>query len=982
MRRDRVLGYLLAILVLGLPTPTLLAFNAGLDPSLVAWWKLDEGGGTVVNDSSGNGNKGTVSGNPTWVPGKLGGAFSSNASGYVDCGNSPSLNPTDGITICLWIKSPGFGTNAWGAFVSKGDTGGSYRFGRNNTGNSIHMGLVGVTASGNPWFDGIKTVADDQWHHIAATYDGAQMQLWVDDEVDNTFAATGKISASTTRVMIGENADATNRTVVATFDDIRIYNRALKAEELKLVAKGATDSVATDPLPADKATDVVRDVVLSWKPGPLAGTHNVYFGTSFDDVNSVKTSDSPLCVSKGQDANSYDPAGLLDYGVTYYWRIEEVNATDDHTPFMGSVWSFTAEPMGYPIDVNNITATASSTYPGSSVRNTIDKSGLTGDLHGMLSATMWSSEKKPAKPVWLQYDFDKPYKLYQMLVWNYNSENELELNYSLMDVTVEYSSDGTDFVKLDDVVFNQGAASADYLYNTVVDFGGVTAKSVRLVATSNYGGGRYGLSELRFLYIPVWAREPKPDVNSTGVDPRGLNLTWRSGREAVSHNVFIGSDPAALASLGTVTTTTVAAGALDVGTKYYWRVDEVNDAATPKSWTGAIWYFTTPDFLAVDDFEAYNNDEGTAVFNAWTDGYGTGTNGGQIGYDIPGPYMEKTIRHGGAQATPFFYKNGDKAVNYSEATRTFDTAQDWTVAKADTLRIWVRGRTSDVPTGTLPAATTAFDISSAGADVYQGSDGLRFVYRQLTGDGSITAKVESQTPTNQYAKAGVMIRVGLESGAMQAYMATLPGASNTTTTPKQVEWGFRPTVGDTAARSLSTTPAPMATWLRVTRKGDVFTGEYSVDGVTWSSTGIGTTPQTIAMGSAVSIGLFVCSHVTTTLGEAKFSNVKVTGNVTGDWLKADVGITAQPVGNTADTFYITVEDAAGKAKTVIPALASPACVTAEWQAADVPFSQLTGVNMTKVKKLTFGVGDKTGTSPQHGVGTLYIDDIGVGHATK
>src|SRR4030042_1370685 len=203
------------------------AFNAGPDPSLVAWWKVDEGAGTSVNDSSGNGNNGTISGAPTWAAaGKLDGALSFNANGYVDCGNSPSLNPADQLTIALWIKSPGFGANNWGVFVAKGDTGSSYRFGRNGTGNATHFGLVGVTApGGNPWFDGTKTLADNQWHHVAATYDGAQMRIYVDDMLDNSYAATGKISSSTTRCMIGENADAAGRTAVAVFETVRMYKR-------------------------------------------------------------------------------------------------------------------------------------------------------------------------------------------------------------------------------------------------------------------------------------------------------------------------------------------------------------------------------------------------------------------------------------------------------------------------------------------------------------------------------------------------------------------------------------------------------------------------------------------------------------------------------------------------------------------------------------------------------------------------------------
>jgi hypothetical protein len=226
----------------------------------------------------------------------------------------------------------------------------------------------------------------------------------------------------------------------------------------------------------------------------------------------------------------------------------------------------------------------------------------------------------------------------------------------------------------------------------------------------------------------------------------------------------------------------------------------------------------------------------------------------------------------------------------------------------------------------------------------------------------------------------VMIRVGLDTGALQTYMATLPGTPNTTTTPTQVEWSFRTPVNDATARSVSTTPSPMATWVRLTRSGDAITGEYSVDGVTWVSTSITTTPQTIVMGSTVNIGLIVCSHVSGTWGEAKFSNVKTTGTVTGEWQKADIGITTLPVSNTADTFYVTLTDGAGHSKTVIPTVANPVCTTGMWQSVDFPFSQFTGVTMSSIKTMVIGVGDKT--NPLHGSGLLYIDDVGVGHPAQ
>ena len=96
------------------------------------------------------------------------------------------------------------------------------------------------------------------------------------------------------------------------------------------------------PNPTNGQTDVRRDVVLSWRPGIKVDKHDVYFGTDVNDVNEA-TRDNPLdvLVSQGQEGTTYDPDGLLDYGQTYYWRIDEVNDAEPESPWIGNVWSFT-----------------------------------------------------------------------------------------------------------------------------------------------------------------------------------------------------------------------------------------------------------------------------------------------------------------------------------------------------------------------------------------------------------------------------------------------------------------------------------------------------------------------------------------------------------------------------------------------------------------------------------------------------------------
>jgi hypothetical protein len=472
---------------------------------------------------------------------------------------------------------------------------------------------------------------------------------------------------------------------------------------------------ARKPDPADGATDVYFKPVLSWTSGKFAATHDVYLGTGFEDVNNADGA-NPLgvLVSQGQTESTYTPA-QLDFGQTYYWRIDEVNAAPNSTIYKGEIWSFAVEPLATPI--TNVTATASSSMPGTDPTATADGSGLTDDLHGIASATMWGTSASATGPAWIQYDFDQPYKLHEMWVWDYNSEFEYVLGFGMKDVTVEYSIDGTTWQTLGDYVFAQAPGTAGYAHNTTVSFGGVVAKSVKLTATSNYGGTSYGLSEVRFLSIPVMARQPQPSDGATGVEV-DATLTWWAGREAVSHDVYVGTDVDALSPAGTVTSPSYSEP-WNVGTTYYWRVDEVNSAAMFPMWTGTVWSFTTVDYLVFDDMESYD-DSDHRVYDTWVDGYGTTTNGSQVGYgeSANGTFNETSTVHGGRQSMPFSYSNSGTTTS-SEATRTFDTSEsNWTRNGVQTLTLYFYGQASN--TTTVPFWVSLTDQNNKTAKVTYG----------------------------------------------------------------------------------------------------------------------------------------------------------------------------------------------------------------------------------------------------------------------
>jgi hypothetical protein len=240
----------------------------------------------------------------------------------------------------------------------------------------------------------------------------------------------------------------------------------------------------------------------------------VYLGTSFDDVNNA-TRDDPcgVLVSEGQTETIYDPEGLLEFGQTYYWRVDSIDVVIGSLEpmiYQGPVLKFTTEAFAYPI-TTNIVATASSSQPGMGPGNTVNGSGLdTNDGHSTDGSAMWLSTT--AKPHWIQFAFDQIYALYELWVWNSNQLVEPILGFGARTVKIEYSVDGVTWTTLDEVPeFARAPGESGYKPNTTVGFGGVSAKYVKLSIEANWGTvAQTGLAEVRFFYIPdrLWATTP------------------------------------------------------------------------------------------------------------------------------------------------------------------------------------------------------------------------------------------------------------------------------------------------------------------------------------------------------------------------------------------------------------------------------------------------------------------------------------------
>jgi len=248
-----------AVLACALLACALLAPSpaAAADPDLLLQLKLDEGSGTAADDASGFGHDGTVvsgAGGPHWTAGKSGQAlefynYNGTRTRYVRVPWQPTLQATTGLTLMGWVH------------VRTITTGNQTVLGRGNSDTDWLLQLRNrarrltfVLASGSA----VRTLnvnlaanalAAGDWHHVAATYDGSRMRIYLDGVLRGNRAASGQVvSASNPNLPVGVGAQPQTPTrwrngIPGALDDVRLYKRTLTAVEIQAAMNEAGPAI-------------------------------------------------------------------------------------------------------------------------------------------------------------------------------------------------------------------------------------------------------------------------------------------------------------------------------------------------------------------------------------------------------------------------------------------------------------------------------------------------------------------------------------------------------------------------------------------------------------------------------------------------------------------------------------------------------------------------------------------------------------------
>ena len=404
---------------------------------------------------------------------------------------------------------------------------------------------------------------------------------------------------------------------------------------LVLALVGAAEGAPRDPDPNDGAILRATWVALNWTPGDTAASHSIYVGENRDEVaagtgDTFRANQTDTSYAVGFPGFPY-PDGLVS-GVTYYWRIEDVEA-DGVTTHSGPVWSFTIAPKtAYsPDPVDGATFADPNVVLGW-------EPGFGAILH-----TVYFGE-----------DYD----------------------------TVNDAAGG---IPQGAPTYTPGTLELGKVFYWRVDefYGVETVKGDVWCFTT---AGTVG--------------SPRPGAGAVNVKHYQI-LRWLPADNAASHQVYFGTDKEAVRNAGAgspenkgsvnLGSESYDPGPLEKDATYYWRVDAVDSGGSTLG--GPVWTFTTADFVVVDDFEDYTDNDaaGEAIWQTWVDGFGDVTNGSQVGYLMP-PYAEPTIVHGGSQSMPLLF---DTDMKYSEVTLTLAYPRDWTEGGVDTLTLWFRGSSAN-----------------------------------------------------------------------------------------------------------------------------------------------------------------------------------------------------------------------------------------------------------------------------------------------
>ena len=326
-----VVSMLISALMLPLGSVSAVSSNRVMcenDASLVGCWRMEEGSGTSLQDGGATPfNDGATNGSPSFsTPGKIGN-YAIQLIGspqYAIVPDDNSLDITSAITLAAWVKPEQRTTQN----ILKKTTGTTIPNGYELSLSSGGIVFMRLNGNVNYRVDSIATYPFDgnTWVHIAATYDGATLKVYINGVLNNSKTASTIIAANSTNLGIGAEPAATPINYFkGAIDDARIYNRALTDPEIAAIASLTPPGDITAPAAPTGLNAVPGDTTVSLTWDNLALPHDVKGWNVYRSETSPVDTGTPLDYVTTE---SYDDSGL-DNGTTYYYTVKAVDTSNN-----------------------------------------------------------------------------------------------------------------------------------------------------------------------------------------------------------------------------------------------------------------------------------------------------------------------------------------------------------------------------------------------------------------------------------------------------------------------------------------------------------------------------------------------------------------------------------------------------------------------------------------------------------------------------
>lgn len=381
------------------------AASSACDSNIVAWWKLDETSGLTAEDSSGNGNEGSLMNmvGDEWTGGAMGGAL--NFDGNNDYVAIQNLyydgSGYEEVTVAAWIRT----SNSGNQIIASYDRNEYWRLEINgNGGGSGQIGWDVRTSAGQVDYGSVTRVDDDQWHHVAGVFDNGTLIIYIDGNPEPSTSGGGTFGRGirTRYGFLGVGSEATtfdgnrgpNNYFDGDMDDVRIYNRALSQVEIAQLASIIRYRGFREAKESSDTASITIDTPADTNEGDL-----LIAAVATDGDTSI----SPPAGEGWTEINVDDYSSEVTLGA--WWKLAEASESSSHQfswagseKAYGWIMRFTGHDTTEPIDVWASAGGSGSTPSSPAVTTTgdncmilrlgaFDDDGITVDAPGLTGHT-------------------------------------------------------------------------------------------------------------------------------------------------------------------------------------------------------------------------------------------------------------------------------------------------------------------------------------------------------------------------------------------------------------------------------------------------------------------------------------------------------------------------------------------------------------------------------------------------------------------